>query len=241
MSRNKTATCGVDGSVDRIAPLPPLVGGRNSGLVSYGVAPGPRVRIIAVAAGLVIAIGAFVCVVDRRYSVTDRALLLVSQWQCAHHELGNQTVYSYDRYDGSSVVQGDPTGEPGCWRTVSEGLALPASLSTVFVHERSSALGPRRLVAIVIPDMSERRGTDIRLRAWVIKYGTVAAPPTVSPAPSEFARPCWGTEWIRVLAARCDPSDASHLTITFSTSQGSGTIDAWLCGDDRVRFSLRSR
>lgn len=165
----------------------------------------------------------------------------------------------YQAPPDQEIVPADPgaqsagTGRPQAWREFESLLNPPApgkfraksipESNTVFLHERISPKGNRRLVVI------ETNNPDRRFSAWndtmytvkVITLGTALAPPK-DPNPM-------GSGWrdfpnsrapTRVFAGHADPQDPSHFTIRTLTGVSHEIIyDGWLRDDDSVIITQR--
>jgi hypothetical protein len=134
---------------------------------------------------------------------------------------------------------------PECWREL-EGLRWPGlqgarsgfGLRTVFLHERVSPAGHRRLVRV----------ESIYGNALQPQYGydvTVLAPGTLWRDPKEVSPRFGFAASGRYIPAdyyfgQPDLDDASHFTIEYAVAgKPRGTVDAWLRDDETVVFKLR--
>jgi hypothetical protein len=113
---------------------------------------------------------------------------------------------------------------------------------TVFLHERVSKAGHRRLVRVeaLRPNgLAIDRGYEVT----VIEPGSLwREPRDVGPAQSFQYSGATSTAYLSF--AQADPNDPSHFWFDFTADNmigpyRHGTIDAWLNDDDTVRFKLR--
>lgn len=117
------------------------------------------------------------------------------------------------------------------------------SSGTVFLHERTSPSGHRRLVVVdavgTYPLMLDRpRGGPVQLEtclARVIRPGSPGLPPVGAVNDSTVAF------WVRppdvLLPGPVDPIDRSHLQFRCQrTGQPDAVVDGWLRDDDTVAF-----
>jgi hypothetical protein len=113
------------------------------------------------------------------------------------------------------------------------GSAVPSE-GTVFLHERTSANGKRRLVAINVYDFGcfGQRGMVTR----------VFVPASLFARGREVASSAGGrlVDFDDVLySGTPDPYDASHFVINYVAGEKTRVIDGWLTNDDRVLLEER--
>jgi len=134
----------------------------------------------------------------------------------------------------------------------------PHARAVLYLHERRSPGGNRRLVAIQF--LGKWAGTDDgRYKpVWtvnpVVTVPSAARPfsstpqPAPAPANSRFRDPMAGIVWVarpflerrvRFFAGQSDPADPSHFTVGFEADGRKGTIDGWLRDDDKVQLRVR--
>jgi hypothetical protein len=157
---------------------------------------------------------------------------------------------------GGEYANAAPSGPPGmapfppvaahlplCWKGfVQRGGAASSSRlrfwtttnrAVLFLHERISKNGARRLV-VVLSDFS----TDMR-PLFINEYDVVAA----SLNPARWNTGASEDQWpvkirvtnglapkarLKINAGQPDPADASHFTIRYERDGASGTVDGWL-------------
>ena len=124
----------------------------------------------------------------------------------------------------------------------------------LFLHERSSPGGNRRLVvfhgsldrSLSLPDSGDGQMPvwSIPLpRVYLIDPATLRGQPqVVSEQGIGFEE--WGVDGLaesavfRIYPGQPDPHDASHFTIRFEADDKSGMIEGWLQDDDTVKFMV---
>ncbi len=111
--------------------------------------------------------------------------------------------------------------------------------AVLFLHERRSPMGQRRLVAV------DTLGSDsdgpLVFRAAVFRPGDAFAPPGIL-ATCNWTQPLndrAAGRIVRIYAGQCDPGDDTHFSITWQTSSGNETVDGWLLNDEQVAMELR--
>jgi hypothetical protein len=128
------------------------------------------------------------------------------------------------------------------------------SQGTLFLHERRSPAGNRRLVVVDLRVVWHRQGTVFQANKRAIEPGTLRREP----------RETWGGppffdltatnlvgqnqqlmdvnygSTVRFFPGVADPADASHLTIDYEIGDRRETIDGWLRDDDAVDLKLRN-
>ena len=208
-----------------------------------------RIVLLAALASLV-ALGLFF-----RTPLMHCSRLLYWQRQCMRYERpsstavwtthpSNPTDPDYDR------LTGDEEGtlyvlNPRCWEQykieagVSEsqvfghGPACP----TVFLHERISPGGHRRLLRVQCVGDNALMLPNVGFASYVIEPAGLWAQPkshsaSVGDQSGKYAH-------AEIFFGQPDPSDASHFWIDFTVNERRGTIDGWLRDDDTVSFKLR--
>lgn len=136
---------------------------------------------------------------------------------------------------------------PEPWNNYYTLLSPPGAQSngTAFLHERTSPIGHRRLVAVDSGAMS--RGRDalgIFFVARVFIPGTLVKSPVEIPIGFEQCR-MEARAGLRIQAGQIDPSDPSHFTIEVQSPDAKGAvskiiIDGWLRDDDSVLLEPRA-
>lgn len=107
----------------------------------------------------------------------------------------------------------------------------------LFLHERSTPSGHRRLVAVDLPARSEQPA----IHMLVFRPGTMGSNPALlaesSWIPPFLAEP--RPSGLRIAAGQIDPRDPSHFTMTWQSDAQSGVIDGYLLDSDRVVLEAR--
>ena len=209
-----------------------------------------------------------------------QAQFLYWQRQClAYAPAADHVVYEGDAARAAALLQqpgyvnaGTPAEPvaayvPKCWAeamrvggvpVTNTGFGPGGAGATLFLHERRTASGVRRLVAVQAP-----AGTPVVVALpipapVVVRPATLTSGPEVRPATAKveldvlfsanpngglfslFSTPAAGGT--RFFAGQADPADPSHFTIPFENSGSRGTIEGWLEGDgDRVRLAVTSK
>jgi hypothetical protein len=106
----------------------------------------------------------------------------------------------------------------------------------VFLHERRTAGGARRLVVLRRTPPGWRQSWDIPLSftatlidpagAWGRPVATTAL--MADAVPAAFGDGTPGGPSLRLYAGRADPEDESHFTIDYESDGTKGTLDGWL-------------
>jgi hypothetical protein len=209
----------------------------------------------ALAALLIILVGSGFCY---RQPILRRARVLYWQRQCMTYTRPPGTPVTtttrpsaandrdYERFPRTRVAVFGAS--PECWRqfeaargssfTGIRALGVPSGPNAVFLHQRVSPAGHRRLVRV----------ESIYANALRPQYGyavTVVVPGSLWREPRDVG-PRFGFaasgrfEAAERLFGQPDPHDASHFTIDYAVDgELLGTVDAWLRDDDTVDFKLR--
>jgi hypothetical protein len=126
---------------------------------------------------------------------------------------------------------------PDCWSRFYARLSPPGGKpdGMIFLHERVSPSGNRRLVALELHlGSGNHEGPEAHAR--VIALGTPARPPREIFQLGGELRFQSGAS---VSAATADESDSSHFVFVITGANGNQTIDGWLTDDDRVILEPR--
>ena len=132
---------------------------------------------------------------------------------------------------------------PQFWRGHRQPLGQSGH-ALVFLHERTSPGGNRRLVVVELGHLSYQRFADILFLPSVIELGTIGREPKyISAHGGTFSAYVSASERLRVFAGQPDPADKSHFTFDYEIEyQGNskrGTFDGWLKDNDRVVLKPR--
>lgn len=187
--------------------------------------------------------------------------LLYWQRQCLTYAApSNRVVYEGDPaaaaallsrrgYANPGTTGGSPAAawRPRCWvefdRLAGTGAATGIP---VFLHERRSTTGARRLVVVQHPGSWTPAGAaSLPPLVMLIEPASLRESPKVRPALVECTAegvllPSFdGTDRLRVFAGQADPHDMSHFTIAYELNGQPGRIDGWLRGDgDRLELKV---
>jgi hypothetical protein len=116
--------------------------------------------------------------------------------------------------------------------------SLPVSVGTLFLHERTSRGGNRRLVAVDVVGAEPHLGrVHANMRVFSPPVG-IAWPKqrTTSIATLPLAT---NDGLFKIFAGQPDPNDPSHFTIVYEGGNHRGVIDGWLQDGDNVLLELR--
>ena len=111
------------------------------------------------------------------------------------------------------------------------------SIVTLFLHERHSSNGGKRLVAITFDVTTFTAGDTEPITSLVYSAGSAfrKCPSHSQRAPLGFA--CPPSDPLILYFGAADPHDPSHLTIPFRVGRRSGAIHGWLQPDETVKLS----
>jgi hypothetical protein len=128
--------------------------------------------------------------------------------------------------------------------------ALPRVAPIIFLHERTSPAGQRRLVAVQVGRTTGRPDNQIYFHPYVDPPTSVAVSmsstlgnttllvhPASGPRLLEMFRT--PTETTALYAGQIDANDPSHFTIDYLLNNRMETIDGWLNDDDTVSLVPR--
>jgi hypothetical protein len=206
------------------------------------------------------------------------AQLLYWQRQClAYAAPGEQVVYDNDPdraagllqqpgYENVAAAGAPPIAAymPRCWAetmriggvpVVNTGFGPGGPGATLFLHERTSKSGVRRLVAVHAPAGTPSVANVPVMAPVIVEPGSLTTGPAVRDAAARIqldvtfaVDPAAGPVSVltsipgtRFFAGRPDPNDPSHFTIPFQTHGSEGIVDGWLEDDgDGLRLSVTS-
>ncbi len=119
----------------------------------------------------------------------------------------------------------------------------PQSSGTVFLHQRSTPRGQRRLVAIdlVFNPLSHER--IITMSERVLVPATPLRGPRAEPSTIRgdgLLIPVSPTDRLRVFAGQPDPNDASHFTIEYDLNGTRHVLDGWLVDEATIKIEERN-
>ena len=125
------------------------------------------------------------------------------------------------------------------WQRFGELLSPPGPqpAGTVYLHERVSPGGNRRLVAVNLHGPGGR-GRQFALPRVVVPGGLFSHPREV-PCQESLLIPEGGG--IRVYAGQSDAQNAAHFTFVIDTDRRQHVVDGWLRDDDTVKLEPRTR
>jgi hypothetical protein len=221
---------------------------------------------------VLVAVAAVGTVAWKRYGprLQKRMQMLSLQRQCLEYQpAADAVLYAQDGTDTDTAAS-QPwkrflTMKPvPAWQTFQEQHVAPSgplpdsglqSQGTLFLGERRSPAGNRRLVAVDLRTSWNNKGhwyATVEKRAVV--PGTFRADPRETwggpPADDLTTTNLVGQredlfifDWNRkvtLYAGRPDPADPSHFTIDYAVDYRRETIDGWLRDDDAVDLKLRN-
>lgn len=146
---------------------------------------------------------------------------------------------------------------PPCWNEFEKhtnmgGFSGP-SAAILFLHERTSSKGIRKLVLVECdPQWDPARSIPGYLGWSIIRPIRAGVDPATERTGEDFLAEAFGRPFhrlsalpdqeksIRFFAGQPDPTDASHFTIAYEMPLGKGTIDGWL-EPDGYQITLRIR
>jgi hypothetical protein len=123
--------------------------------------------------------------------------------------------------------------QPSCLTEFARasGMGPVSNGAVIFMHERTSRTGVRRLVIITaspadVPSMTLTGGLD----EWECTPGTWGTPPQFSSPPISRLVPIRTEKAprVRFFAAQADANDASHFTVGYELDGMPGTLQGWL-------------
>jgi hypothetical protein len=232
--------------------------------LAYAPAPSKRRRHArsAILVVLTAAIGGGVWLYGK--SVWNAVVLWYWQDRCLHYlPPADQVVYDEDPTRAASLLAFDPQlvplktqqqqfhtmativaacRVPGCW---SKFCPVAGSEPILFLHERRSLAGHRRLVCV---RYAEDR--DPPMTILVITPSLLGRSPTFSAPPPRmiFSGPALfpGSRLVypprtQIYAGQIDPQDQSRFTIRYAQWGQTDTFDGWLDDNDQVWIIRRMR
>jgi hypothetical protein len=221
-------------------------------ILEYSARPKRTFAVGVVIAAVACAVGIWA---GGRYLLNKpRVKALVVQHQAAaHHDDEEEVVYEDD------PVRAQKLRATGKYNTIAEvavvrkppdewgQLKLPnvaKGSSSLFLHARKAVGGEDRIVNVYIPGTGEGlRVRDVQIRGTVLRPGSwteeVSDRTHRWPRPRPLALTVRMGETLTVFAGQPDPADASHFTMRYRTTSGTGTVDGWLMRDDTVRWAVR--
>lgn len=185
-----------------------------------------RVRArVAIVSALLVALGLSLFLWGK--PALGKVRLLYWQAQCMKYQTPEGTVASSS--DRPTRVSAEWTN---FYRLAGGGSVR--SDGTVFLHERTSPTGNRRLVAVNVHDSGCFGGRAMVARLFMpgslfSRVREIA--PGHGPRPVEFATV--------IYSGTPDPRDPSHFVIKYMSGQQTRVIDGWLTDDDRVLLEER--
>jgi hypothetical protein len=117
------------------------------------------------------------------------------------------------------------------------GGSAPMTGGTLFLHERRTRAGDRRLIAVDAVTMIFPR--TLQLQASVFGPAIGVAPARRKSAVVRVLNMPTDADELRIYMGQPDPADASHFTMRYEIGNQHGLIDGWLRDDDTVVIELR--
>ena len=110
---------------------------------------------------------------------------------------------------------------------------------TLFLHERQSAGGERRLVVVEAISTFHMKGSEegMALSVLVVRPGTGLSPPEIRSDSAHYPPIIYG-KTLRIYAGQVDPGDPSHFSIRGESDGKAFVIDGWLRDDDTVSIDI---
>jgi hypothetical protein len=118
------------------------------------------------------------------------------------------------------------------------GSGVPRSFGVLFLHERSTPSGERRLVAVDVVSVGAKRYLQVQSRVFAPPVGMAPARLTSTGA-TTLPLPADPGE-LQIFEGLIDPKNASHFELTFAIGDRRGLIDGWLKNDNTVILELRN-
>jgi hypothetical protein len=154
---------------------------------------------------------------------------------------------------------------PRCWSeamriggvaVANTGFGPGGPGACLFLHERTTRSGVRRLVAVHAPAGTPAVAAVPVPAPVIVQPATLTARPAVRDAVARvqldlsFEEPSGGRfsllsmptgSGTRFFDGQADPADPSHFTIPFEAGGSRGTVEGWLEEGDRLRLAFNSR
>jgi hypothetical protein len=156
-------------------------------------------------------------------------------------------LYGPSGYTGSAIDTA--TFRPPCEDELEKMLPYPISHwlpaydpgSIVFLHERISPAGHRRLVCIWNVPQNLGPAPDLCFSVCVWSPATLFSEttPRTEPYGSQIPPRYPPAPVARIFAGQPDPADSSHFTIHYQMWGRDDILDGWLQDDDSIRFMPR--
>jgi hypothetical protein len=154
-------------------------------------------------------------------------------WQCMRHRVPQGTL-AWDE------AQGQQPAQIWAWKTFYSEWSGTGLLTnaTLFVHERKSRSGNRRLIAVdLVSVQSTTRELVVQARMFQPPVGW--APAQLRRNDARVLELPRNARTLQVFQGAPDPQDESHFTIEYESSGRRGIIDGWLSDDDHVALEPR--
>jgi hypothetical protein len=130
------------------------------------------------------------------------------------------------------------------------GIALPRpkiNPAVIFLHERISAAGHRRLVCVRYwpegDSFSAQFVQALNCDTFTVTPGTWSQPPVLIPKGWRYDVETWWPRkppLVRIFAGQPDPNDPAHFTIRYQIWSQEDVLDGRLLDDDRVTLTFRN-
>ena len=137
---------------------------------------------------------------------------------------------------------------PQCWRKFCSQWKVGLPSGVIFLHERVSPAGRRRLVCLVyhpLWSIHQTRFVEVDSCTSIVLIPATTTKPPVYVSQGMFAYsgpgPAYpaGSLRTRAYAGQVDPVDASHFTVRYEMSGTSHILDGWLRDNDHVELKPR--
>jgi hypothetical protein len=162
--------------------------------------------------------------------------------QCLNYALAPDTIVVSAKFgtDGHAVLAAGP--KPACLVGLTRLQSMQSMQSAVgniiFMHERTSPAGHRRLVCIYF---SSNYVSSAYVKGHLMNLNLGCLSVDLFDADSaKLLLPMWpSTGWRvprRIYAGQPDPKDASHFTVRYVNDRGEFLLDGWLLDNEQIEF-----
>ena len=234
---------------------------RPTAQIDYAPRPPPpahRARWFRRVATLALAVVAAGACVRWGPAAWRRIQVLHLQRQCmTRHEPYDLVVLEVDAERARALAAGQPAyrsvTQAGSWQPYAYYLPpewesfyaahSPSGLlsfGTVFLHERRTPSGRRRLVTVDFSSREFVHGYNWPVQWRVFEPGSLLRPPRLLASRQTDLHPAVGpNRLLRAYAGQVDWSDPAHFTVEVEHARGTTLFDGWLRDDDTVLIEPR--
>ncbi len=118
------------------------------------------------------------------------------------------------------------------------GSGIPRTSGTLFLHERFTPGGKRRLVAVDVVSIGATRELQVQSHVFEPPVG-IAPARLLSAVTTTLSLPA-DPGHLQILAGRTDLENASHFMLSYVIGDRHGLIDGWLKSDESVVLEPRN-